>query len=74
MITITATIKRNNGNAVIYYKQDDKSKSYTGHWTGRDDYYKINNFPEKGDRFYDKQDLIDWLREGGDWLIIKKRA
>lgn len=72
MITVTATIKRNNGNGVIYYKENGKSKSYTGHWTGKYDYNIINYFPEKGDKFYDKQDLLDWLREGGEWLKIKE--
>lgn len=69
MITITATLKRPNGNGVIYYKEDGKSKNYTGHWTGRYDYSIINYFPEKGTKFEDKQDMLDYLRNGGDYLI-----
>ena len=65
MIEVTATIKRSNGNGVIFYKENGKSKSYTGHWTGKDGIYKINRFPEKGSTFESKEDLIDWVREEG---------
>lgn len=63
MITVTATLKRSNGNGTIYYKEDGRSKNYTGHWTGRDGFYKINRFPEKGQTFENKEKLIEWIRE-----------